>query len=167
MAEMKEKTNYQAQTPRGNQPVQGKANSHEKQPSNQKKHSTQPPQKTLGSNKPVPQSALMDPKVAEAAIKNVLNPTLSAAAREKLAKSEAVGSMCNVIENDPKLTTDEKLDRLRQVNEIEQENKEQAHRMVTESTWQDGLIAFGLFALGVGLSYLFGIRPTKVAKILS
>ena len=167
MTEMKEKTNNQAQAPRGNQPVQGKTNSHEKQPNNQKKQSTEIPQKALGSNKPVPQSALMDPKAADAAIKNVLNPTLSAAAREKLAKSEAVSSMCNVIEKDPKLTTDEKLDRLRKVNEIEQENKEQAHRIVTESTWQDGLIAFGLLALGVGLTYLFGIRPTKVAKNLS
>lgn len=98
---------------------------------------------------------LMDPRVVEEITKNTLNPTLAANAREAIVKSEAVTTMCQLIKDDPKLSTDEKLDRLERVNVMEAGNKEQAHRIVSEFTWQDGLVCFlliaevGLFGLGM------------------
>ncbi len=97
-----------------------------------------------------------DGRVLDNVTKNLLDPSLAAASREKLSKSEAVTSMCHVIENAPEMTTDEKLERLRSVNEVEMDNKEQAHRMAAEFTWQDGLLTFLIGGLFIGLSWLAG-----------
>ena len=98
---------------------------------------------------------LMDPRVVEEITKNTLNPTLAASARETIVKSEAVTTMCQLIKDDPKLSIDDKLDRLERVNGVEVGNKEQAHRIASEFTWLDGLVCFvliaevGVFGLGM------------------
>lgn len=98
------------------------------------------------------------------ALKNISDPTLAADARVKLAKSSSIDSMCRVIERDQKMSTDEKLERLQTVNNIEKENKEQAHRIAAEFTWQDGVIAFCISALIFGLGWLGGSAHPRLPK---
>ena len=102
----------------------------------------------------------------DAAISKMADPTLAAAARVSLAASTSVDTMCEVIKVDPHLSTDEKLQRLRSVNEIEQGNKEQAHRMAKESATQQGVLTIVAIGLVFGLGILLSagrVKPVKVA----
>ena len=82
---------------------------------------------------------------------HISDPRSAADARNKLAQSKAVESMCRIIEQDQKLTADEKLERLRCINELENYNKEKAHKMAKEFTWQDGLLILCLGGLFIGI----------------
>jgi len=100
----------------------------------------------------------------DGALRNFSDPTLSAAARTNLAKSSAVDSMCRAIERDQNLTTDEKLQRLQSVNDTEKGNKEQAHRIATEFTWQDGPLTVLFGGLLFGLGWLGGSTHPRLPK---
>lgn len=113
---------------------------------------------TIGKSNPT------ESRFSDGALKNISDPTLAATARVNLSKSTAVDTMCRVIEHDQKLTTDEKLQRLQSVNETEKKNKEQAHRIATEFTWQDGLIAFCFGGLLFGLGWLGGSSHPRLPK---
>ena len=100
----------------------------------------------------------------DGALRNFSDPTLSASARASLARSSAVDTMCRVIERDQNMTTDEKLQRLQSVNDTEKGNKEQAHRIATEFTWQDGLIALLFGGALFGLGWLGGSTHPRLPK---
>ena len=102
----------------------------------------------------------------DVAIAKMADPTLAASARVSMAASTSINTMCEVIKGDNRLSTDDKLQRLQHVNEIEQGNKEQAHRMAMESATQQGILTiFAIVVVGIGILLSRGSDRVKLPKV--